>query len=139
MSRGTVKWFNSQKGYGFIQPQGGGRDVFEHVSAVEKAGLSGLNEGQLLNTKKSRTRKDVGRKFEGSTLILHRLIGGLSDGKELEAPPRVDNSRCPHIKETGKKEKTCGKHCTDAKADRRGDAAEGVQSWLVARHAGLIS
>jgi cold shock CspA family protein len=48
MSRGTVKWFNSQKGYGFIQPEGGGKDVFVHISAVEKAGLSGLNEGQVV-------------------------------------------------------------------------------------------
>ena len=46
MARGTVKWFNSQKGYGFIQPQGGGQDVFVHISAVEKAGLGTLNEGQ---------------------------------------------------------------------------------------------
>jgi CspA family cold shock protein len=45
---GTVKWFNSQKGYGFIQPQNGGKDVFVHISAVEKAGLSGLNEGQVV-------------------------------------------------------------------------------------------
>jgi CspA family cold shock protein len=45
---GTVKWFNSQKGYGFIQPQDGGKDVFVHISAVEKAGLSGLNEGQVV-------------------------------------------------------------------------------------------
>jgi CspA family cold shock protein len=48
MSRGTVKWFNSQKGYGFIQPQSGGKDVFVHISAVERAGLSGLNEGQVV-------------------------------------------------------------------------------------------
>jgi cold shock protein len=48
MSRGTVKWFHSQKGYGFIQPQGGGKDVFVHISAVERAGLSGLNEGQVI-------------------------------------------------------------------------------------------
>ena len=49
MARGTVKWFNSQKGYGFIQPQGGGgKDVFVHISAVEKAGLSSLNEGQIV-------------------------------------------------------------------------------------------
>jgi cold shock protein len=48
MARGAVKWFNSQKGYGFIQPEGGGRDVFVHISAVEKAGLPGLNEGQVV-------------------------------------------------------------------------------------------
>jgi CspA family cold shock protein len=48
MPKGTVKWFNSQKGYGFIQPQGGGKDVFVHISAVERAGLSGLNEGQTI-------------------------------------------------------------------------------------------
>ena len=48
MALGTVKSFNSQKGYGFIQPQGGGKDVFVHISAVEKAGLSALNEGQVV-------------------------------------------------------------------------------------------
>jgi len=48
MAKGTVKWFNSQKGYGFIQPQTGGKDVFVHISAVERAGLSGLNEGQVV-------------------------------------------------------------------------------------------
>jgi CspA family cold shock protein len=48
MATGTVKWFNSQKGYGFIAPQTGGKDVFVHISAVERAGLSGLNEGQIV-------------------------------------------------------------------------------------------
>jgi len=48
MAKGTVKWFNPTKGYGFIQPQAGGKDVFVHISAVEKAGLSGLNEGQVV-------------------------------------------------------------------------------------------
>jgi len=46
MAVGNVKWFNPTKGYGFIQPQGGGQDVFVHISAVERAGLSTLNEGQ---------------------------------------------------------------------------------------------
>ncbi len=48
MPQGTVKWFNSQKGYGFIQPQAGGKDIFVHISAVERAGLTGLNEGQVV-------------------------------------------------------------------------------------------
>jgi CspA family cold shock protein len=46
MAQGTVKWFNSQKGFGFIQPDDGAKDVFVHISAVERAGLHGLNEGQ---------------------------------------------------------------------------------------------
>ena len=49
MASGTVKWFNSTKGFGFIQPDDGGKDVIVHVSAVERAGLRGLNEGQKIN------------------------------------------------------------------------------------------
>ena len=49
MATGTVKWFNPQKGYGFIAPEDGSRDVFVHISAVEKAGLGTLNEGQQVS------------------------------------------------------------------------------------------
>ena len=49
MATGVVKWFNGQKGFGFIQPNDGGSDVFVHISAVEKAGLSGLAEGQKVS------------------------------------------------------------------------------------------
>lgn len=49
MSTGTVKWFNGQKGYGFIQPDDGGQDVFVHISAVERAGMGSLNEGQKIS------------------------------------------------------------------------------------------
>ena len=48
VATGTVKWFNATKGFGFIQPQGGGKDVFVHISAVQRAGLTGLNEGQQI-------------------------------------------------------------------------------------------
>jgi CspA family cold shock protein len=49
MDTGIVKWFNNQKGFGFIQPESGGQDVFVHISAVERAGMSTLNEGQKVS------------------------------------------------------------------------------------------
>ena len=49
MATGTVKWFNGEKGYGFIQPDQGGKDVFVHISAVEQAGMRSLNEGQKIS------------------------------------------------------------------------------------------
>jgi CspA family cold shock protein len=49
MAIGTVKWFNTQKGYGFIQPEDGSQDVFVHISAVERSGIGNLHEGQRLN------------------------------------------------------------------------------------------
>lgn len=57
MTTGTVKWFNAQKGYGFIQPDDGGADVFVHISAVERAGLGSLNEGQKLSYELERDKR----------------------------------------------------------------------------------
>jgi len=59
MAIGTVKWFNAQKGYGFIQPSDGGKDVFVHISAVERAGLGSLNEGQKVKYEVARDRGNV--------------------------------------------------------------------------------
>ena len=56
MANGTVKWFNGQKGYGFIQPDEGGADVFVHISAVEQAGLQSLQEGQKVSFETERGR-----------------------------------------------------------------------------------
>lgn len=64
MSSGTVKWFNTQKGYGFIQPDDGTQDVFVHISAVEQAGLRGLNEGQKL-------RYDLEKGRQGKTAAVN--------------------------------------------------------------------
>ena len=57
MSTGTVKWFNAQKGYGFIQPDDGGKDVFVHVSAVQRAGLQTLREGQKISYELTQDRR----------------------------------------------------------------------------------
>ncbi len=57
MATGTVKWFNSTKGFGFIQPDNGGADVFVHISAVERAGLGSLNEGQKISFELEQDRR----------------------------------------------------------------------------------
>ena len=56
MATGTVKWFNVQKGFGFIQPEDGGKDVFVHITAVQAAGLNGLNDGQKVSYEVVRER-----------------------------------------------------------------------------------
>ena len=67
MATGTVKWFNAQKGYGFIQPDSGGKDVFVHISAVERAGLGGLNEGQKV---KYEVVSDRGKEAAGNLQVV---------------------------------------------------------------------
>jgi cold shock protein len=69
MATGTVKWFDGQKGYGFIQPDQGGKDVFVHISAVEQAGLRGLNEGQKIEYEE----KADSRTGKMSAVNLHAL------------------------------------------------------------------
>ncbi|MFO1189166.1 MAG: cold-shock protein [Alphaproteobacteria bacterium] len=68
MATGTVKWFNATKGYGFIAPQDGGKDVFVHVSAVERAGLSGLKEGQTVEFELEKGRD--GRASAGKLVVV---------------------------------------------------------------------
>ena len=67
MPQGTVKWFNSQKGYGFIQPQAGGKDIFVHATALERSGVMGLAEGQ-------RVAIDVAQGNKGPEAARVRLI-----------------------------------------------------------------
>jgi len=71
MSIGTVKWFNAQKGFGFIQPEGGAKDVFVHISAVEQAGMGTLREGQTGRSfrppKPARTGRHAAGRSDGSS------------------------------------------------------------------------
>ena len=57
MTTGTVKWFNTTKGFGFIQPEGGGKDVFVHISAVERSGIGGLNENDKVSYELERDQR----------------------------------------------------------------------------------
>jgi CspA family cold shock protein len=66
MAIGTVKWFNADKGYGFIQPEDGGKDVFVHITAVQASGLSGLKEGERIYYE---IQKDGGKQSAGSLRV----------------------------------------------------------------------
>ena len=68
MPTGTVKWFNTTKGYGFIAPDGGDKDVFVHISAVERAGLTGLNDNQKVSYELEAGRE--GKEFAGDLRLL---------------------------------------------------------------------
>ena len=70
MAKGTAKGSIPQKGYGFIQPQAGGKDVFVHISAVERAGLTGLNEGQVVEYEEVANKGKTSAENQGSTLII---------------------------------------------------------------------
>lgn len=66
MATGTVKWYNAQKGYGFIEPSDGGKDVFVHATAVEAAGLRGLNDGQQVSYE---LQQDRGKTSAGNLTV----------------------------------------------------------------------
>jgi CspA family cold shock protein len=88
MPTGTVKWFNTTKGFGFIQPDDGGQDVFVHISAVEQAGLRGLNEGATVSYELEQDRRS-GKTAAGALTVL-------SEGSAAPRAPRRDfDSRPP--------------------------------------------
>ena len=68
MATGTVKWFNATKGFGFIQPENGGADVFVHISAVERAGMHSLNDGQKISYEVEQDRRS-GKSSAGSRAV----------------------------------------------------------------------
>ena len=84
MATGTVKWFNATKGFGFIQPSDGGKDVFVHISAVERSGMNGLNEGQKISyeiaTERGRSAASTSRR-PNSRLIVRPQGGSPESGR----------------------------------------------------------
>jgi len=95
MAKGTVKWFNPTKGYGFIQPQGGGKDVFVHISAVERAGLSTLNEGQAIEfeevANRGKTSAENLKVQRWNSSISYEFAGGAPTCGRSGIPPATSN------------------------------------------------
>jgi CspA family cold shock protein len=99
VATGVVKWFNGQKGYGFIQPDGGGKDVFVHISAVEKAGYDGLAEGRRSADRRCafprgvqrRQRLPLDRPIDADTRKQHRsaVFGGVDQHLNSKPPLRT--------------------------------------------------
>ena len=101
MATGTVKWFNEQKGYGFIQPDNGGKDVFVHISAVERSGLRGLAEGQKITYEVEADRRS-GKESAVSLDRLTKLPRVRDCFFRLPAIPFLHNkSLCLHLKQMG--------------------------------------
>jgi CspA family cold shock protein len=96
VSNGTVKWFNAQKGYGFIQPDGGGKDVFVHVSAVERAGLRELREGQKVAFEVVVDRK-TGKSAAENLTTVGRMWRGRRRRSRLFFRSRRDRSRAGYL------------------------------------------
>lgn len=93
MANGTVKWFNTKKGFGFIEPENGGEDVFVHASALERSGLYGLNEGQKVSYELEQDRR-TGKTSAGG---LQLLDGGIPPRRSFDRdrPPRQPRSDGP--------------------------------------------
>ena len=115
MTTGTVKWFNATKGFGFIQPDTGGPDAFVHISAVERAGMSGLNEGQKVSYDLVAVGAETGHILlqAGYDLVLVRNILAAKTihvrraGKLVfDRPPIIGEGRRGHAKEYGCNKKT---------------------------------
>ena len=86
MASGTVKWFNSTKGYGFIKPDAGGADVFVHISAVEKAGYTNLAEGARISYELVTGRPDTRPESRSSGLTMHYTSGTTGRPKGVRRP-----------------------------------------------------
>src|SRR3954471_24624513 len=89
MANGVVKWFNPAKGFGFIQPESGGEDVFVHIAAVERSGLAGLNEGDQVNYELEEDRRS-GKTSAGNLRVTGQgaVPGGGGAGARSPRPPR---------------------------------------------------